>query len=109
MKRIIEEVFQAEDKVSAILKQARERASELKRSAEKEASEMVSQARRQAQETTQALLEDAKKEAERLRQEKLQQAQQEAESMLQLNDAATGRLVQQVCDAIVKTEWEKDS
>ena len=61
MKRIIEEVFQAEEKVGAILSQARERAAELKRAAEKEASELMGDARQKAQETTQTIVEEAKK------------------------------------------------
>jgi len=107
MKRIIEEVFQAEDKVSAILTQARQHASEIRRAAEKEASETVSEAKQKAQETAQVILDEAKKEAERLRQERLRQAEQDAEAMLGRNADETNRLVEEVCKVIVGTEYEK--
>jgi vacuolar-type H+-ATPase subunit H len=107
MKRIIEEVFQAEDKVSAILKQARQRASEIRRAAEKEAAETVSEAKQKAQEAAQTMLDEAREEAERLRQERLRQGEQDAEAMLHRDVDETNRLVEDVCNAIVGTEYEK--
>ena len=109
MKRIIEEVFQAEDKVNAILRQARDRAAEIRRSAEKEASQMVSEARQKAQETAGVILDEAKKEAERARQERLRQADQEAEATRHRNADETGRLVEEVCRVVVRTQSEKDA
>ena len=59
MKQIIKEVFQAEEKVSEILKQARNKALEIRRSVEKENSEKMSDAKQKAREIIQTTVEDA--------------------------------------------------
>ena len=82
MKQIMEDVLKAEEKVNAILKQARERASEIKQSAEKEISEKMNEARRQSLEITQAFIEDARKEAERTKEERLAAAEQQQRALL---------------------------
>ncbi|MGD2095215.1 MAG: hypothetical protein PVH77_09445, partial [Phycisphaerales bacterium] len=74
MKHIIEEVFEAEKKVSAILKQARNKASEIRQSVEKENSEKITDAQQKAREIIQTTIENAKKEAESIKEEELKQA-----------------------------------
>ena len=106
MKRIIEEVFQAEDEVSAVLGQARQRASEIKRAAEKEASETVSEAKRQAQEVAQAILDEARQQATRIRQDKLREAERAAEALRRRHAGGTDGLVEKVCQVILATGIE---
>ncbi len=109
MKRIIEEVLQAEERVGAILKQARNKASEIRRSAEKDISEKMSDAKQKAREIIQATVEDATKEAERIREEKLKQADQEKDTLLNNNTDTIGNLVDNICNIILTTEYEKDN
>jgi len=104
MKRIIEEVLQAEQKVSAALKQTREKASEIIRSAEKEMSEKMADAREKAREIMQATVEEAKKEAECLREEKLKQVDHEKESLLNSNTDVTGTLIDDICRIVLDTD-----
>jgi vacuolar-type H+-ATPase subunit E/Vma4 len=106
MKQIIKEVFEAEQKVNEILKQARSRATEIRRSAEKENSEKVSEAKRQAREIIQSAVEEAKKEAEQLRREELKQAEQEEEDLLRSNEDAIDNLVDHICRLIISTEYD---
>lgn len=73
MKLIIEEVLQAEEKVNAVLAQAREKASEIRLPVEKEISEKTNGAKKQAQQIIRSAIEDTEKEAERIRGERLQQ------------------------------------
>ena len=108
MKQIIKEVFQAEEKVGEILKQARNKASEIKQSADKENSEKTSEAKQKAREIIQTTVEEAKKEAERIRQEKLEQARQEKDSLLKDKKEAIDNLVDHICNIIINTEYEKD-
>ncbi|UCF14947.1 MAG: hypothetical protein JSW59_16175, partial [Phycisphaerales bacterium] len=82
MKRIIKDVLEAEEKVGAILKQAREKASEIKRSVENEITEKTNEARQSAREVVQTAVEDAKKEAERIRAEKLELVDSEKDFLL---------------------------
>ena len=74
MKRIIEEVLQAEERVGGIIKQAREKAAEIKRSAEKESTEKLNDAKQQALAIVQTTVENAKKEAEHISEDKLKKA-----------------------------------
>ena len=108
MKQIIKEVFQAEKKVGEILKQARNKASEIRRSVEKDNSEKMSDAKQEAREIIQTTVEEAKKEAESIRQEKLEQAWQEKDSLLKNKKEAIDNLVEHICNIITKTEYEKD-
>ena len=108
MKQIIKEVFQAEEKVGEILKQARNKASEIRRSVEKENLEKMGDAKQKAREIIQTTVEDAKKEAERIRQEKLEQARQEKDSLLKNKKETIDNLVDQICNIIINTTYEKD-
>lgn len=108
MKRIIEDILKAEDQVSAILKQARERASEIKQSAEKEISEKMSEARRKALEIKQAAVEEAKNEAERIREEKLSSAEKQQDALLNDDAGRIEPLVDRICEIILKTEFAKN-
>jgi len=107
MKRIIEEVLQAEEKVGTILKQARERTSETARSAEKEISEKMGIARQEALDLTKNAVEDAKKEGERIREETLKQADLEKDILLKSNEDAIDGLVDNICGIILTTEHER--
>ena len=71
MKRIIEDVLEAEERVGAIIEEARDKAAEIKRSAENESSQKISDAKHKAREMAQMAVEEAKREAERLSKEKL--------------------------------------
>lgn len=109
MKRIIEEVLRAEEKVGTILKQARNKASEIERSAEKEISERMSDAKQQAREIIITTVEDAKKEAEHIREEKLEKANREKDTLLNNNRDIINGLVDNICDIILATECAKDN
>jgi vacuolar-type H+-ATPase subunit H len=109
MKKIIEEVLQTEEKVSVILGQARNKASEIKQSAEKEISEKMSDAKQKAREIIQTTVEEAKKEAEHIREEKLKQANQEKDTLLNNNTDTMDNLVDNICNIILTTEYEKES
>jgi vacuolar-type H+-ATPase subunit H len=109
MKKIIEEVLQTEEKVSIVLEQAHKKASEIRQSVEKEISEKMSDAKQKTREIIQATVEDAKKEAEHIREEKLKQADQEKETLLNNNADTIDNLVDDVCNIILTTEYEKDN
>lgn len=108
MKRIIQDVLQVEEKVGAILRQAREQASEIKRSTEKEISDKLTDAKQKAREIIQTAVEDAKKEAENIREEKLKQADRQQENILKNNADIMDNLVDNICTIILTTEHEKD-
>lgn len=109
MKQIIEEVLRAEEKVGAMLRQARDKASEMGRSADKDISERMNDARQKGLEMVKAAVEDAKKEAERIRQEKLEQADKEKDALLNNNREAIDRLADNICNVILTTECDKDA
>ena len=108
MKQIIKDVFQAEEKVGEILKQARNKALEIRQSAEKENAEKTSQARQKVREIIHTTVEEAKEEAERIRQEKLEQARQDKDSLLKDKKETIDNLVDHICNIIINTEYEKD-
>ncbi|MFH1717540.1 MAG: hypothetical protein ABIF19_09340 [Planctomycetota bacterium] len=107
MKQIMEDVLKAEEKVNAILRQARERASEIRQSAEKEISAQMSEARRRALEITQTAVEDARKEAEHIKEEKLAKAEQQQHALLNDETGEISHLVDSICEIILKTEYAK--
>ena len=109
MKQIIGEVFQAEEKVGIILEQARNKASEIRRSVEKEVVEKMSDARQKAREVIQTTVEDAKKEAELIKEEKLKQADQENDALLSNNTDTINNLVDNICNIILTTEYDKNN
>ena len=109
MKQIIKEVFQAEEKVGEILKQARQKASEIRHTADKENAEKISDAKQKAREIIQNAVEQAKKEAEQIRLEQLEQAKQEKDSLLKDKQDIIDNLVEQICNIIITTEYEKDN
>jgi vacuolar-type H+-ATPase subunit H len=109
MKKIIEEVLQAEEKVGIVLDQARNKASEIRQSVEKEISEKMSAAKQKAREIIQTTVENAKKEAEHIGEEKLKQADQEKDTLLNNNTDTMNNLVDNICNIILATEYEKDS
>ena len=108
MKKIIEEVLQAEEKVGAILTQAREKASEIRHAAEKDVSEKMNEARHQAQQVMRSTLEDAKKQAEQIREEKLEQADQDKAAILKENAEKIDVLVESICNIVLSTQPDKD-
>lgn len=109
MKRIIEDVLQTEEKVNEILKQARERAAEIRRSAENDISENMNVAKQRAREIVQTAVEDAKKDAERIRAEKLEQADRQKDVLFNESADVVGGLVDDICKVIMTAEYEKDS
>ena len=110
MKRIIEDVLEAEEKVGVILKQAREKASEIRRSAESEISEKTNEAKKEAREIVQTAVEEAKIEAERIRAEKLERVDAEKDALLSGKSPNDDRkdvidgLVDEICNVIRSTE-----
>ena len=106
MKRIIEEVLLAEEKVGAILKEARNKTSEISRSAEKGVSAKISDAREQARELIKTAVEDAKKEGQRIGDEKLEAADGEKDTLLKNNAEATSSLVDNICKIVLTTQHE---
>lgn len=109
MKRIIEDVLQAEEKVDAILKQAREKASEIRRSAENEISEKMNEAKQKAREIVQTTVDDAKKEAERIGAEKLEQAAREKDVLLNDRTEVINDLVNDICKLVMTKGYDKGS
>lgn len=107
MKRIIEEVLEAEERVGAILRQARDKAAKIRRSAEKEISEKMSDAKQQAREILQATVEDAKKEAELIADEKIKQAEKQKDALLNDRTDAIDNLVDNICSIIIQVKREK--
>ncbi|OHB76592.1 MAG: hypothetical protein A2Z25_05975 [Planctomycetes bacterium RBG_16_55_9] len=103
MKRIIEEVIQAEAKVSSALRQAREKASEIIHSAEKEASQKLGQAREQAREIMQASIDQARKEAECLREERIEQVTRQKDTLLTSHADVIDALVDDICKIVLNT------
>ena len=108
MKKIIEEVLQTEEKVGAILTQAREKASEIRLAAEKDVSEKMNDARQKAQQIMRGTLDDAKKQAEQIREEKLKQAEHDKDAILQENAERIDGLVDNICKIVLSTQPEKD-
>lgn len=109
MKEIIREVLEAEKRVDAILKEARQRASEMRRAAEEEIAQRIGQARQEAREVLQAAAEEARREAERLADEKLAQADQQRSALLDRNVDAVEHLVEDICRLVLSTERQVTS
>ena len=107
MKKIIEDVLHTEEKVGLILGQARDKASEIRQSTEKEISEKMNDAKQKAREIIQSAVENAKKEAENIRGEKLKQADQEKNTLFKDNTGEMDKLVDDICNIILTTEYEK--
>jgi vacuolar-type H+-ATPase subunit H len=109
MKRIIEEVLQAEERVDGIIKQAREKAAEIKRSAEKEVTEKLNDAKQQALAIVQTTVENSKKDAEHISEDKLKKAKEEKDILLNEKSAEIDTLVDNICEIILTTEQERNS
>jgi vacuolar-type H+-ATPase subunit H len=112
MKRIIEDVLEAEAKVNAVLKQAREKAAAIRRSAENEMSEKTNEAKKQAREIVQTAVEDAKREGERIRAEKLEQVEAEKDALLSgrsPEDDEIDGLIDEICNVITTTDKGENS
>ncbi len=103
MKRIIEEVLQAEERVGDIIKQAHEKAAEIKHSAEKENTEKLNDAKQQALAIVQTTVENTKKEAERISEEKLKKARSQKDILLNEKSAEIDTLVDNICEIILNT------
>jgi F0F1-type ATP synthase membrane subunit b/b' len=108
MKRIIEEVLEAEEKISADLKQARQKATEIVKSAEKEISEKMADTREKARGIIQSAIEEAKKEAEFVKRESLKEADREKEALLKSNADKIDTLVDDVSKIILTTEANRN-
>jgi len=109
MKRIIEEVLKAEERVSDIIKQAREKAIEIKHSSEKDNINKLNDAKQQALTIVQTTVVNAKKEAERISEEKLQKAKEEKDILLNEKSAEINNLVDNICEIILATGHERNS
>jgi vacuolar-type H+-ATPase subunit H len=109
MKEVIKEVLQAEEKVNSIIEEARNKAAEIRKAADKEVSEKVRQAEQQAQEILKNTVEDSKKQAEQIRRERIEQGWHDNESLMQNNTDKINKLVDDICKLVLKTEFEKDN
>jgi vacuolar-type H+-ATPase subunit H len=109
MKRIIEEVLQAEERLSDIIKKAREKAAEIKLSAEKENTEKLNDTKQQALAIVQTTVENAKKQAERISEEKLKKARGQKDILLNEKSAEIDTLVDNICEIILTTGNKRDS
>ena len=109
MKQIIEDVLQAEERMGEVLKQARAKASEIKRAADQEIAESVDRAKRQAQEIVQAAVERANAEAQRFKEERLGQADRDNEALLNGNPETVEPLVDAICNLLLTTERKRDA
>ncbi len=112
MKQIIKEVFEAEEKAGAILRQAQSQAAEIRQAAEREVSESLSAAKEQARQIIQSAVEEAKRQADEVCQQKLRDAEQARETLLgpgKGRDAADlDALVETLCHVVQNTEHETD-
>jgi len=109
MKKIIEEVLQTEEQVKAILKQAREKATEIKLSAERDSIKKTNKAKEEAQIIIQTLVEEAKKQAEDVRNEKLKKSDRQADTLLDDRKEIVDNLVDTICDLVATTAEQKDT
>ena len=101
MKQVIEEVLQAENRVGALLKEAREQAEQIRRSSEQEVSTLLSEARAQAQTISRTTLEEAKKDAEKIKEARLKEADRAKEALLRENAGQVDTLVKVICDLVM--------
>ncbi len=108
MKEIIQEVLQAEENVSARLKEARAQAAEIRSSAENEVSERLKEAKTQARELVQSMVEQAREEAQQHKAERLKQADEADEALIKGDSDTVDKLVDDICTLIVSTEHDKD-
>ena len=108
MKKIIKEVLEAEERVDAVLRQARESAAEAVSLAEREAAEKLSHAKESARGIIQTAVEDAEKEAKHIREETLKQADQQQNALLHDKADVMEDLVGRICRIILATEHEAD-
>jgi vacuolar-type H+-ATPase subunit H len=108
MRKIVKEILETESKVGDILRQARQKASDMRHAAENEASKQISDARQEARGIIQNAVEDAKKEAERIREQMLSQADQQGSTLLDGKADAIEGLVDRICDIILTAEcgWD---
>ena len=104
MRKIVQEVIEAEGRAGAVLEEARARASERKRSADAEISEKIAEARRQAQEVLHTTVEEAEKEAQRLRAQAIERADRQAEELRDGRTDVMEDLVNRICRVILSTE-----
>lgn len=108
MKKIIEEVLQAEEKVHHTLKEARAKASEIKAAVERETAAQLAEAKEQTRTTIQSAVEAARQDAARLRQEKLQEAEKAQEALLSSHADTMNRLIDDICQIVLSTEAERN-
>lgn len=104
MKQVIEEVLQAEERVGALLKEARAEADQVRRAVEHDISRMLNESRSQAQILMQTSLEEAKMDAEQIKEDRLKQADQAKETLLNDNADKVSGLVKEICDLIMSTD-----
>jgi len=108
MRKIVKEILEAESRVSTILQEARQKASEIRDSAEREASRKMSDAREKALTIVQTAAEEARKEAERIREERLSLASQQGQALLDARQEVIVDLVDRVCAVILTTDCQTD-
>ena len=107
MEKIIKEVLEVEKDVDKIIQEAREKASEIKKKAEKEASEKISDTRLKAQKIIQDSAEKAREETKKIREEKLTEAEDQSKKFLQKNKKKIDKFVDEITRRIIITRYEK--
>ncbi len=109
MKKIIEEVFHAEEQADGFLKQAREKAAEIRRQTDKETSALISDAEQKARDLVQNMVEDAKIQAERVQEERLATVAQHKDEMFSGKTESIDRLIDDICRIVLTTNPERNS
>ncbi len=108
MKQIIEEVLQVEQHVNEALREAREKAAEIKSSADKEASEKVAAAKEEARQILQTGIEEARRQAELIAAKKLKEASRDGDSLVKGREEVIEGLVEEICRTVIATECDAD-
>ena len=109
MKQIIQEVLQAEENVSATLKEARARAAKIRAHAENEVSEQISAAKTKAQEIVHSLVEQAKTEAQQIKEQRLKQFDENDEDAVNCDSKLYNGLIDDICQVIINVDSGRDA
>ncbi len=109
MRRIVQDILEAEARVSAVLEQARQNALEKRRAAEQEISEQMSAARREGREIVRQAVEEARREAERMRVETLERADRQGSALFGGRTEAIEDVVSRICTIVLSTEGRADN
>jgi len=109
MKKIIEEVLDAERQLDKILSEARSQASCIKNDADKKMTEKLNLAQEKARQIYRESIEQAEKEARQQAEEKISEAEMQKKKTLAGQTDNIDRLAEDICRLIKKTEYDMDA